>query len=257
MPKGKIMGKVSKLDPFKIRKCGYKVLLFADNRQHMSILRRLSRHPDLSKHYVGAWHLELSDDGSEIVKGLGKKHCHIIFNFPNARYWSAVCKSLGFVDQSGAPDTQFVRPIGVKVDDQPKGTIEGGYVYLVHANKADKDSLPVSSLFGNPEQIAKAEAAIVAYQSKRITLAESLDAIRNWINSQYGQRITANNFVAWVTKTPYVRSAQNPWVREMIYTHNQAVSNSYSEQQLDMYKAGYEKYKEIYDRWIGTFEEIV
>lgn len=248
MAKQKILGKVSKftkLDPFQIRKKGYKVLLFADNRHHMSVLRRLSRNDDLSKWYVGAWHLERADDGSEIVKGSGKKHCHIIFNFPNARYWSAVCKSLGFVDQAGAPDIQFVRPIGVKIDDKPKGTIEGGYVYLVHANKSDKDTLPVSALFGNPEQIAKAEAAIVAYQSKHITLSESLEAVRIWINSQYGQKITANSFVAWITKTPYVRSAQNPWIREMIYAHNQAIVNAYSEYQMEQFADGLTRFNQI------------
>jgi|GEM_PF-5955771 len=233
------------LVPSEIRKRGYKLLLYADNRQHMQVLARIRRQDDFRRSYVGCWHVQHDDSGDEIVKGNDKKHCHVILSFSNPRYWSSILSSLSVSEQ-------FCRPIGLERD-----TIEGGMVYLIHANAPDKEQYSVSDLFGAPDMVSAAERAIVNYQLRHVSQAESMIAIRKWITSHYGERITPTSFIDWVAKTPYIRTASNPWVYRMIEAHNLAISNSYADFEMERYKEGYERYKEIYDNWISQFEEIV
>lgn len=256
MAKNKIIGEVKKkISPNEVRKRGYKLLLYADNPQHMSVLRKIRRDEDLRKHYVGCWHVRHDADGKEIVKGEDKKHAHIILAFDDARWWGAICRTLGFVKPDGEPDTQFCRAIGCTGDGKEtrrKETIEGGYVYLIHANAPDKEQYSEAALFGDPRRIEDAKAAITAYRMRRITLAESLDAIRIWVNEQYGKIISPNMFIQWVVKTPYVRSAQNPWVRQMIQQHNAAI---YRVQHADLMQQYSDGYRELVDRQQIDFAE--
>ena len=204
------MAKKVVIDPSEVRKRGYKLLLYADNSDHMRILSRIRRSPDFKSFYVGCWHIVRDDNGSEIVHGRDKKHCHVILSFENPRYWSGVLSSL-------RASEQFCRPID-------KGSIDGGYVYLIHANAPDKEQYTVDALWGAPEKVEAAKAAIIAYQQRHITLSDSLKAIRCWIVEQRGQRITPVRFIDWITKTPYIKAASNPWVRQMIDDHNYLVS---------------------------------
>ena len=57
-----------------VRTRGYKLLLYADNPQHMRVLSHIRRDPDLRQWFVGCWHIQRDDEGREIVKGAGKKH---------------------------------------------------------------------------------------------------------------------------------------------------------------------------------------
>lgn len=203
-----------KLSPSEVRKRGYKVLLYADNREHMQVFVRLRRNKELRKFFCGCWHTLRWDDQREVLTGVGKKHCHLVFSFPNPRYWSGVLSDLGVSER-------FCRPIGY---DRKGDTIEGGYIYLTHANSPDKEQYPDSDIFGAPDQVDAARAALLRYRMRHITLAESLAAIRQWVTSHYGQRITPVMFIDWIVKTPYVRSAHNPWVRQLIDDHNWVVS---------------------------------
>lgn len=73
--------------PEKYRCRGYKLLLYPDNKQHMDVLKRLRRHAEYSKRYVGIWHVQYNQEGNPILKGEGKKHAHIIVNHENPVYW--------------------------------------------------------------------------------------------------------------------------------------------------------------------------
>lgn len=230
-----------KVDTSEVRKRGYKLLLYADNKQHMRVLSRIRRSEELRKYYCGCWHVLRDQSGAEIVTGHDKKHCHIILDFPNARYWSSVCKQLDLSEQ-------FCRPIGLYHKSE---SVERGYVYLCHANAPDKEQYPVSALWGASEKVAAASAAIVAYQMGRVSLAQSLGAIRDWIVSKRGRRITPTMFVDWVVKTPYVKGASNPWVRQMIDSHNFLVSQKMGEFYADE--------AQNWDDWLKShgWEEIV
>lgn len=227
-----------------VRTRGYKLLLYADNPLHMRVLSRIRRDPDLRQWYVGCWHIQRDKDGCEIVTGAGKKHVHIILDFPNPRYWHNVCRTVGLVTAEGAVDPQFCRAIGYEEDgskSKRKQTVNGGYVYLVHANKPDAEQYLAADLFGDPVKLEDARAAIVAYQMRNITLSESLSAIRKWINEQYGKIVTPDSFVAWVTQTPYVRSAQNPWVNRMIESHNARIYRLCHKDMFGEISQGYKK----------------
>lgn len=248
------MAKKKSDNPFEVRERQFCGELYADNRQHMQALSRLKRNKDFAENFVAIWHIQFDDKGEEIVHEKGKKHCHFILDFENPRYWSAVLKKLGLVDTSGVPEVRFCYPIGYYREYQ---TFEKGLVYLTHRNHPSKEQYPISAFFGSQRLIDAATRAVVKYESKHISQAECLQAIRKWITSHYGERITPTAFIDWVTKTPFCRSASNPWVYRMIEAHNLAISNAYGEAQMEIYKAGYEKYKEIYDKWISEFEEIV
>lgn len=232
-----------KLDPSEVRKRGYKLLLYADNRRHMQVLARIRRQEDFKRSYVGCWHIQYDSSGSEIVTGKDKKHCHVILSFDNPRYWSGVCRSLGLISDSGEPDTQFCRPIGLERD-----TIEGGMIYLIHANAPDKEQYSVSDLFGAPVMVEAAERAIVGYQLRHISLSESLTAINDWVNSQFGKIITWNHYVQWLVTTPYVRTgASNSLVRELIKAHNHKIATAENREKMSEFAASYEKLQSLYD----------
>lgn len=248
------MGKKRNDNPFEVRERQFCGELYADNRQHMLALSRLKRLPEFRENFIAIWHIQYNEEGREIVHEKGKKHCHFILDFENARYWSAICKKLSLVDASGVPEVRFCYPIGYHRDYQ---TFERGLVYLTHRNHPSKEQYSLSALFGAPRLIDAATRATVAYEQKHIRQADCLQAIRKWITSHYGERITPTAFIDWVTKTPYCRAASSPWVSRMIDAHNLAISSAYGDSEMEMYKAGYEKYKEIYDKWISGFEEIV
>lgn len=210
------------VSPSEVRKRGYKVLLYADNRDHMRAFSRIRRNKGLFPYFVGCWHTLRCDSGAEVLTGLGKKHCHIIFSFPNPRYWSGVLSDLQISEQ-------FCRPIGF---DRKGDTIEKGLVYLIHANAPDKEQYTIDDLFGSPSLISDVQAAVIRYQMRHVTLADSLAAVRRWVTSHYGQRITPVMFVDWIVKTPYVKSAQNPWIRQMIDDHNWIVSQQDHQQEF-------------------------
>lgn len=235
------------VSPDGVRKRGYKLLLYADNREHMQVLHRVRRLDSFKNSYVGCWHVQHDDSGKEIVTGHDKKHCHLILSFPNPRYWSGVLSALKISEQ-------FCRPIGMERD-----TIEGGYVYLIHANAPDKEQYSVSDLWGAPDKVEAAKVAIMMYQMRKITLAESLNAIRNWVNEQYGKIITPNMFVQWIVKTPYVRTSQNPWVRQMIEQHNNAIYRVQRNDYMQQFSEGYQKLLEQqmidFSEWEGMLPE--
>lgn len=213
-----------------IRSRAFKMMLYADNKQHMQAFKKIQRDSSFRDFFCAAWHV-VQKDGKEIVQGTDKKHLHLVFDFPNPRYWGALCRSLGV-------DSQFLQAMKYKMDGtmekNPKRyTVQGGYIYLLHLAEPDKEHYPLSALFGSPDKVADAKAAILDWQMRHITLSESLRAIREWVISQYGQIITPANFVQWVTGTPYVRTASNPWVRQLIDSHNNAVWASQSRNYLD------------------------
>lgn len=232
-------------NPSEIRKRGYKCLLYADNPDHMKVFTRLFRNKSIKNNFVGCWHIQRTDKGAEIVKGTGKKHCHLIFRFDNPRYWSGVLSEFGL-------EERFCRPIGL---EKRSDNIESGLVYLIHANAPDKEQYSLDDLFGSPVLIREAEAAVIRYKMRHVTLSESMLAIRDWVVSQYGKRITPCMFIDWICKTPYVRTAQNPWVRELINDHNWVISQRESENKEAFYAEQSRAWSEWLDR--NGWQEII
>lgn len=230
------------VNPFEVRERRYVCELYADNRQHMQSLARIKRLPDFKENFVGIWHIQYDEKGNEIINETGKKHCHIIFDFEHARRWSAMCKKCGLVDPAGMPLTRFLSPVGYYREFH---TFENGLVYLTHTNAPSKEQYPVSALWGSARLVDLATRLTVQYQAKKITQAESLQAIRKWITSHYGERISPTAFIDWITRTPYCRCASNPWVSRMIEAHNLAVSNNYSEYQMEQYAQGIDALNKI------------
>ena len=124
----------------------YRVQLYADNPAHIRTLKKIQRSPDLKLYYCGIWHT-LRDSGNEIIKGSGKKHCHIIFSFPNGRSYPRLCNLLF----ENPDDFRFIGRIGY--DEKTgkkikKDTLEGAFVYLPHLNAPDKEPYNISDIFG-------------------------------------------------------------------------------------------------------------
>lgn len=197
----------------------FKVLLFADNPEHMKVLKRIQRNEQTRCRYLGIWHTELDDDGAEIIKREGKKHCHVLLSFPNPRHWSAVVKLLG-------ADRRFLRPVGVhksKDETQPGETLARGYEYLVHANAPEKGLLSPGLLFGAEWMRQDALHAISERMGKNVSMSSAVLAVSNWLGAIGDTFITSRRFAEWLASTPYFKAQQSRLTYQMLDEHNARV----------------------------------
>lgn len=133
MPNGK-----DKSDVSEIRSRLYRVLLYPDNPEHMLAIMQLQS-SDFNA--VGIKHDKdvYTEDTDEHKAGeLEKEHFHFVVKFKNARYLSAVAKSLGLEERF------------IQTAKSYKGSVE----YLLHLNHPEKYQYDVSELVG----FSKAEA---------------------------------------------------------------------------------------------------
>lgn len=223
--------------PEEIKSRVFKLLLFADNPEHMRVLRRIRRlYADV---FIGIWHILWDDDGQEIITGHGKKHAHVILNLNNPVYWRAVCKKLGFVSAESEPDYRFCWPLGYRYTDhleQRSETLKGAYVYLTHTNAPLKEQYDAARLFGAPDLIKDAAAAILAYQMRNMTMSQAVEMALHWIDAQEGKVVKMSAFGYWICSTPYFKAASSPVVRAAIQEHNQVVyDQKWRQMQRDRY----------------------
>lgn len=214
--------------PEKYRCRGYKLLLYPDNKQHMDVLKRLRRHSEYSKRYVGIWHIQHDQDGNVIEKGEGKKHAHIIVNHENPVYWRAFNSELGFSSESDGQkviDYRFCMPVSVNIDStgqfvkNGRASVERGLVYLTHADSPDKEQYTCCDLWGAPDMIEQAMKATDAYLMRNLSMSECVFMICEWINDQK-KYIHWNEFVLWLCGTPYFKGQSSPIVRQVFDEHN-------------------------------------
>lgn len=201
---------------------GYKMLLYADNREHMQVLHRLRKHLDYSQFYCGIWHIQYDDQtGREIVKGQGKKHAHIIIDLLNPVYWRSFCRSLG-------ADPRFCMPVTADINDKglfvvkAGSNVRRGLVYLTHVAYPEKDQYSVHDIFGAEDMKEKASAAVDAYLSRNLSMSDCAFYISEWISGQKDY-ITALDFMRWVCATPYFKAVSSPLVRAVWDEHNRQI----------------------------------
>lgn len=202
---------------------GYKMLLYADNRDHMRVLHRLQRHKDYSRYYCGIWHIQYKDDDSaaEIVTGAGKKHAHIIVDLDNPVYWRSFVRNLG-------ADPRFCMPICADIDNKglfvvkAGSNVRRGLVYLTHVAYPEKEQYSVNQIFGAEEMREKASSAVDKYLSRNLSMSDCAFYICEWIDEQKDY-ISAIQYARWLTSTPYFKASQSAVVRAVLDEHNREV----------------------------------
>lgn len=196
----------------------YKLLLFADNKEHMRVLNKLKR--VFASNYIGIWHIQRDDKGNEIIEESGKKHAHVMLVFTNPVSWKNLVKQLG-------SDPRFCMPIVLDPagDDEfvyKKRNIEGGYCYLTHVNTPEKEQYEVKDLWGSPSLVDAANAAIVAYLARKSSLSVCCVHAINWIKRQ-SSVISFAEFTLWLAGTPYFKAGSSPLVRGALNEHNDRI----------------------------------
>lgn len=204
----------------------YKLLLYPDNKQHIQVLKRIQRDTTYNQFYVGIWHIEHDEKNNVVMQGHGKKHCHLLLDLPNAVYWQALCKKLGFEDEEGNIDCRFCMPVSVSIEQKTgqfvkdrRGSLERGYIYLIHLNTPDKEQYNISDLWGAPEKLQNAYTAIQGYLSKNISMSACVYMALDWINKQSGL-ISYKDFTEWLCNSPYFKCQSSPLVRAVLDEHN-------------------------------------
>lgn len=218
-------------DDTKVKTRYYKLLLYADNAQHVQALEVIKEYPKAPKpDYIGIAHKLYDDLGNVILEGEGKLHYHVYLAFVNPVWVSAVCKILGLLKDDGTSDVQFIRPI--------TGRFDNALVYLTHTNAPDKEQYTAADLFGTPALIERQKRACVKYERKEIDVADSVLHILDWIQEQRGEIITMYAFGRWVCQTPYFRGAASPIVRGAIEEHNQRIWSARNKNYMEMIADG-------------------
>lgn len=221
------MGRKKNTDSGSARSCYFKLLLYADNTQHMHALEIIKTDfPD----YIGIAHIQTDESGEVIMQGEGKMHYHVYLAFANQRSVSVVCRSLDLMKDDGTPDDQFCRTI--------TGRFDNALVYLTHANAPDKERYTCDALFGSPALIERQKVAEMKYLRKEIDLSDSVLACLDWIQRQQ-DIITMSYFGRWICNTPYFRASSSPIVRGAIEEHNSRIYRAEANARLEMYSNSY------------------
>lgn len=127
MPNGKSKGDVSNI------KCRvFRVLLYPDNPEHMLAIMELqsSDYPAVGIKHDKDVYTEDTDDHK--AGEIEKEHFHFVLKFKNARYLTAVAKSLGIEERF------------IQTAKSYKGSVE----YLLHINHPEKFQYERSELIG-------------------------------------------------------------------------------------------------------------
>lgn len=182
--------------------------LYPDNQKHQSAFDFILA-SDFE--YVYIMHHIVDIDGQEITEGEGKPHYHVILTFVNPVYASALARKFGLITDLGEPDLQFIQHVK---------DLDNALLYLTHVKYEDKEHYNPDEIKGSRSLRLRYDRAFVAWlQNKRITVREGLWAIRDYINHQ-NCRITADMFVRWIVRTPYLRFRNEKLVHQMLAEHN-------------------------------------
>lgn len=182
--------------------------LYPDNQKHQAAFDFILA-SDFEYAYI--LHHITDIDGQEIMEGDGKPHYHVILTFINPVYASALARKLGLITDLGDPDLQFLQHVK---------DLDNALLYLTHVKYEDKEHYNPDEIKGSRFLRLRYDKAFVAWlQNKRITVREGLWAIRDYINHQ-NCRITADMFVRWIVRTPYLRFRNEKLVHQMIAEHN-------------------------------------
>lgn len=218
----------------------YKLLLFADNKEHMKTLNKLKR--IYSERYVGIWHIQHDDSGEEIIDDSGKKHAHVMLVFDNPVSWKNLVKVL-------CADPRFCMPIVLKPSGSDefiykKCNVDGGYCYLTHVNSPDKEQYPVEALWGSPALLDAARLAIVAYLARKSALSECVVQAVRWIR-QHSDFVSYSEFALWLAGTPYFKAGSSPLVRGALQEHNDRIRDQLANNRRDELSQSYAKYSSV------------
>lgn len=212
-------GNFEKLKSKKSRQ--FKLLLYADNREHMQTLHYLRRvYPD---NFIGVWHRlpEEPDGGGEIMQGAGKKHAHILLDFPFPRAWGAVCKDLRLSER-------FCWHMKYKIKTNQRGewafvsckdTLEKGFVYLVHRDDQTKEQYQQADLFGSFRLVLAATQAITAYESKQVSERVALAKFQRWL-ACCDCAVSFTACYKAFQNTPYFVALRSPIADKLRQDHN-------------------------------------
>ena len=196
----------------------YKLLLFADNRDHMRVLNKLKRL--YASNYIGIWHIQYDEKGEEVIDDSGKKHAHVMLVFDNPVSWKNLVKRLG-------AEPRFCMPIVLKPSGSDefvykKCSVDGGYCYLTHVNTPEKEQYTVDDLWGSSSLLEAARLAIVAYLARKSSLSACCVQAIRWIKMQH-DIISYSEFTLWIAGTPYFKAGSSPLVRGALVEHNERI----------------------------------
>lgn len=191
---------------FKTR--NFMLLLYLDNEKHVKAFENIC---SSDWEYVYILHHIVNLEGDEILEGEGKPHYHVIITFPNPVSALALSARLGLLNDVGEPDFQFLQQIH---------NLNDSLLYLTHVKYEDKEHYNPDEIKGSRVLRSRYDRAFLSWcEKKKITIREGLWAIRDYINHQQC-RITADMFVRWIVRTPYLRFRNEKLVHQMLAEHN-------------------------------------
>ena len=117
---------MAKFDNLTARSRYFRVLLYPDNVQHQAAFTAIKA--VYAGDYIGIIHKE--QDGE-------KEHIHIVLWFDNPRKTESVCRVLGFVDDLGTPDDQFIRAICKQQGRRVEQQLKSSCIYLNQYSKTE------------------------------------------------------------------------------------------------------------------------
>lgn len=193
MPNGKSKGDVSE-----IRSRVFRVLLYPDNPEHMLAIMELqsSDYPAVGIKHDKDVYTEDTDDHK--AGEIEKEHFHFVLKFKNARYLTAVAKSLGIEERF------------IQTAKSYKGSVE----YLLHINHPEKFQYDTTELLG----FAKAEALRVLDDTPEdVKVLKIMDFI-----SHYNGYLDVNRLTLFCCQNGlYSCLRRSGWIcRDMIVEHN-------------------------------------
>lgn len=204
----------------------FKLLLYPDNPLHMQVLQAL---PVLFSEHLGILHNANPER---------KEHYHVLLSVGDCpRKLGTVARQLGFVNDLGEPDFQFVR-----VCD---GRIARFLVYLTHLDQPEKEQYSASELFGSSSLLADYGKAATKFLRSEFDMADCVLACLDWIKCNHDNVITMTAFARWICGTPYFKASSSPIVRACIDEHNQRIYNAYRGEYIRSMSDSQEKYQAL------------
>lgn len=233
--------------PEQVRAHNYKVLLYADNPDHMRTLAliRSYRHKSGGFEYCGIWHIEKDENGLELLSGEHKKHAHLLLHFDSAQRWLPLCARFHISER-------FFRPIGY---DNSGETLEKGYIYLTHYRYPEKTQFSPHDIFGTWSAREKAIIANLRVAAAGLSMQDCVFAITLWIEKQEGV-ITQTQLLRWVrTYTPYFKGLQHKLVYRVLDEHNAQVRMRQNSISISLSDS--ENFREVTPAEYDYFEERI
>ena len=201
----------------------WKVLLYPDNPAHLKAFKMITRQQRFKDYCIYAYHVERDELGHEILQGHGKKHCHMLFDFPYGHTMQALCNSWGLTPQ-------FVWPMGYElktehyktnfVRTKHQETLEKGFLYLLHYNRPNLTQYPLSWLSGSPQLVTRAKDYIVQWQASQVSERQALKYVRLLLKQCDGV-VKFEWLFDTLVDTPYYKALRSPLCQKLLEAHNQ------------------------------------